>query len=84
MVGAIIANASGTGGGVVFVPVFNALRDPGTMTLGPLQVVPVSMGQSFGMSLGALRWTDRLYHQHEPNPLGASARASDYWLWCAH
>ena len=81
VVGAIIANASGTGGGVVFVPVFNALRDLGTMTLGPLQVVAVSMGiQSFGMSLGALRWTDRLYHQHEPNPLEASARARDYWL----
>ena len=84
VVGAIIANASGTGGGVVFVPVFNALRDLGTMTLGPLQVVAVSMGiQSFGMSLGALRWTDRLYHQHEPNPLEASARAHDYWLVCA-
>ena len=84
VVGAIIANASGTGGGVVFVPVFNALRDLGTMTLGPLQVVAVSMGiQSFGMSLGALRWTDRLYHQHEPNPLEASARARDYWLVCA-
>ena len=84
VVGAIIANASGTGGGVVFVPVFNAMRDLGTMTLGPLQVVAVSMGiQSFGMSLGALRWTDRLYHQHEPNPLEASARARDYWLVCA-
>ncbi|MDP4574274.1 sulfite exporter TauE/SafE family protein [Qipengyuania sp. G39] len=83
VVGAIIANASGTGGGVVFVPVFNALRDLGNMTLGPLQVVAVSMGiQSFGMSLGALRWTDRLYHQHEPNPLEASTRARDYWLVC--
>ena len=84
VVGAIIANASGTGGGVVFVPVFNALRDLGTMTLGPLQVVAVSMGiQSFGMSLGALRWTDRLYHQHEPNGLEASTLARDYWLVCA-
>ena len=36
VVGAIIANASGTGGGVVFVPVFNALRDFDIMALDPL------------------------------------------------
>lgn len=84
VVGAIIANASGTGGGVVFVPVFNALHEWEVMSLDPLQVVAVSMGiQSFGMSLGALRWTDRLYHQHDPAPLEARARARDYWLVCA-
>ena len=83
VVGAIIANASGTGGGVVFVPVFNALRELGTLALDPLQVVAVSMGiQSFGMSLGALRWTDRLYHQHAPAALEAPARTRDYWLVC--
>lgn len=81
VVGAIIANASGTGGGVVFVPVFNALRDHGVMALDPLQVVAVSMGiQAFGMSLGALRWTDRLYHQHRPGALEAQARPRDYWV----
>jgi len=42
--GAIIANASGTGGGVVFVPVFHALCDQGAMALGPLEGVAVSMG----------------------------------------
>ncbi|WP_128891024.1 sulfite exporter TauE/SafE family protein [Erythrobacter sp. HKB08] len=84
VIGAIIANASGTGGGVVFVPVFNALRDLGVMSLDPLQVVAVSMGiQSFGMSLGALRWTDRLYHQHDPGRLEARAVPRDYWLVCA-
>lgn len=84
VIGAIIANASGTGGGVVFVPVFNALRDHGVMALDPLQVVAVSMGiQAFGMSLGALRWTDRLYHQHGPDALEAHARPSDYWTVCA-
>ena len=83
VVGAIIANASGTGGGVVFVPVFNALRDHGVMALSPLQVVGVSMGiQAFGMSLGALRWTDRLYHQHPPAALEAVTRPRDYWLIC--
>ncbi|QYJ07772.1 sulfite exporter TauE/SafE family protein [Qipengyuania flava] len=81
VVGAIIANASGTGGGVVFVPVFNALRELDTMALDPLQVVAVSMGiQAFGMSLGALRWTDRLYHQHDPADLEARTRSGDYWL----
>lgn len=81
VVGAIIANASGTGGGVVFVPVFNALRELGTMALDPLQIVAVSMGiQAFGMSLGALRWTDRLYHQHDPAQLEARTRSGDYWL----
>lgn len=81
VIGAIIANASGTGGGVVFVPVFNALRDLGVMATGPLQVVAVSMGiQAFGMSFGALRWTDRLYHQHEPAAGEARVVARDYWL----
>ena len=81
VVGAIIANASGTGGGVVFVPVFNALRDLGEMTLDPLRVTAVSMGiQAFGMTVGGLRWTDRLYHQRPPGELEAQTRARDFWL----
>lgn len=64
VVGAVVANTSGTGGGVVFVPVFNALREQGIMALDPLRITAVSMGiQCFGMSMGALRWTDRLWHQ---------------------
>lgn len=83
VVGAIIANASGTGGGVVFVPVFNAMRDLGAMDLDPLRVTAVSMGiQAFGMSVGALRWTDRLYHQKPPSELEAQTRMRDYWLVC--
>ena len=84
VVGAIVANSSGTGGGVVFVPVFNAARDLGVMAIDPLRVVGVSMGiQAFGMTLGALRWTDRLYHQHEPGPREAPTRIRDYWTICA-
>lgn len=82
VIGAIIANSSGTGGGVVFVPVFNGLRDYGVMSLDPLRVTAVSMGiQAFGMSLGALRWTDRLYHQpHLPSgDTHASVAPRDYW-----
>jgi uncharacterized membrane protein YfcA len=79
LVGAIIANTSGTGGGVVFVPVFNALRELDVMALAPLQVVGVSMAiQSFGMSMGALRWTDRLLHQPEPGAFEASVRIRDF------
>ena len=46
IIGAIIANTSGTGGGVVFVPVFNALRELGVMSLSPLAVVGVYDGGS--------------------------------------
>lgn len=61
---AVIANTSGTGGGVVFVPVFNGLREHGIMTLDPLRVTAASMAiQCFGMTMGGLRWTDRLLHQ---------------------
>ena len=80
VLGAIIANTSGTGGGVVFVPVFNALREHGIMALDPLHVVAASMGiQSFGMTMGALRWTDRLYHQPEPAPLHARVAPRDFF-----
>lgn len=69
LLAAVIANTSGTGGGVVFVPVFNALREHGIMTLDPLRVTAASMAiQSFGMTVGGLRWTDRLLHQ----PVAAS------------
>lgn len=83
VIGAIIANASGTGGGVVFVPVFNVMHDLRVMELDPLRVTAVSMGiQAFGMSVGALRWTDRLYHQREPAPLETQTCTRDYWLVC--
>ena len=79
--GAIIANTSGTGGGVVFVPVFNALREHGIMALDPLHVVAASMGiQSFGMTMGALRWSDRLLHQPPlaPGSQTAPVRPRDF------
>ncbi|WP_199857880.1 sulfite exporter TauE/SafE family protein [Erythrobacter sp. EC-HK427] len=80
VLGAIIANTSGTGGGVVFVPVFNALREWGVMDLQPLQVVGVSMAiQCFGMTMGALRWTDRLLHQPAPEPGHARVGVRDFF-----
>jgi len=85
VIGAIIANASGTGGGVVFIPVFNVLRDLGTWQLDPLRVTAISMGiQAFGMSVGALRWTDRLLHQPAivPGSHEAPTRYRDYLAVC--
>ena len=52
VIGAIIANTSGTGGGVVFVPVFNALREWSVMDLAPLQIVGVSNRASAARASG--------------------------------
>lgn len=71
IMGAIIANATGTGGGVVFVPVFTALQDGTIMippdlvqlaTLKPEESVAVSFTiQCFGMSIGALTWAYSIF-----------------------
>ena len=77
VLGATIANTSGTGGGVVFVPVFNALRDSGVMALDRTQVVAASfLIQCFGMSMGALRWSGGLHRQA---PAERSIGLSDFW-----
>lgn len=86
VVGAIIANSSGTGGGVVFIPVFNALDELGQWQFDPLRVTAISMGiQAFGMSVGALRWTDRLLHQPAvpTHSSEAPVRYGDYAWTCA-
>ena len=71
IMGAIIANATGTGGGVVFVPVFAALQDGGIMippellriaSLKPEESVAVSFTiQCFGMSIGSLTWAYAIF-----------------------
>lgn len=71
IMGAIIANATGTGGGVVFVPVFAALQDGGITlpaelvqiaTLKAEESVAVSFTiQCFGMSIGALTWAHSIF-----------------------
>ena len=72
--GAIVANTSGTGGGVVFVPVFNAFREWGVRDLSGIEIVAASMAiQSIGMSVGALRWSDRLFNQHRHHGGNGSA-----------
>lgn len=50
--GAIFANSTGAGGGVVFVPLFRALG------FSDAEAIATSFGiQSFGMTTGALAWT---------------------------
>ncbi|QXT38914.1 sulfite exporter TauE/SafE family protein [Gymnodinialimonas ceratoperidinii] len=71
VIGAIIANATGTGGGVVFVPIFTALQEGGIAlppellriaTLKPEESVAVSFAiQCFGMSVGALAWARAIF-----------------------
>ena len=69
VVGALIANATGAGGGVVFIPFFNALS-PGvnlsqiatTIQITPKSAIGISfLIQCFGMSVGACVWLLRLY-----------------------
>ena len=77
VLGATIANTSGTGGGVVFVPVFNILRHVRVMSLDRVQVVAASfLIQSFGMSMGALRWGTGIYASQAPD---GGIRVRDFW-----
>jgi uncharacterized membrane protein YfcA len=77
LLGATIANTSGTGGGVVFVPVFNALRHAGVLDLDRTQVTAASfLIQCFGMSMGALRWSTGL---HAIPQAERPVAARDFW-----
>ena len=82
VLGATIANTSGTGGGVVFVPVFNILRESGGFALDPIQITAASfLIQCFGMSMGALRWTHRVSTHGDAgvDEHGVEVRTRDYW-----
>lgn len=67
--GAVIANSTGTGGGVVFVPAFNSLSGASEMGMIPVEirVDPVKtigisfLIQCFGMSVGSAVWIDRFF-----------------------
>lgn len=71
ILGAIIANATGTGGGVVFVPVFSAIQEGAIPVPEALQAIArlsaaESVGvsfliQCFGMSVGALTWAHGIF-----------------------
>jgi uncharacterized protein len=67
--GAIIANSTGTGGGVVFVPAFNSLSGasdmgmiPMEISVDPVKTIGISfLIQCFGMSVGSAVWIDRFF-----------------------
>ncbi len=57
--GAIFANSTGAGGGVIFIPVFDALQ------FTPVQAVATSFAiQCFGMTAGALSWSYHFKKRH--------------------
>lgn len=59
VVGAIFANSTGAGGGVIFIPMFNQLN------FTEIQAVATSFGiQCFGMTAGAITWWHH-YHQEK-------------------
>ncbi len=61
---ATIANSTGVGGGVVFLPAFEYLGAGGHIAIVAGQIVGMSfIIQSFGMSTGCLRWLHRI---HDP------------------
>lgn len=67
--GAIIANSTGTGGGVVFVPAFNSLSGasemgmiPMEISVDPVKTIGISfLIQCFGMSVGSCVWITRFF-----------------------
>ena len=62
LAGALVANSTGVGGGVVFVPAFSMLRETGTLDISPMQTIGVSFAiQCFGMTVGSLTWLNRFY-----------------------
>ena len=77
VLGAIIANTSGTGGGVVFIPVFNVLRAENVLPLTPESIVGASfLIQCFGMTMGALTW---LRATHTVAPVRTGIPAKQFW-----
>ena len=67
VVGAIVANSTGAGGGIVFIPFFTALGLAGSETLGTSILI-----QCFGMTAGAISWlttskiaTAKSHHLHK-------------------
>lgn len=68
LAGASVANSTGVGGGVVFVPAFRLLEQSGALTLDAAGIVGTSFViQCFGMTVGALTWLNRIYQTAPPD-----------------
>ncbi len=77
VIGAIIASASGTGGGVVFVPIFNSLNETGLLSLSQKNIVAASfLIQCFGMTMGSLVWLRGMYSS---SPVNAGIEIKSFW-----
>ncbi|WOI52247.1 sulfite exporter TauE/SafE family protein [Parvularcula sp. LCG005] len=75
--GASIANSTGTGGGVVFIPAFSIVQEAAGLSLTTAQIVAISFViQSFGMTIGSLTWINRLY---KDGPSSIGVREQDFF-----
>lgn len=84
--GAIFANATGAGGGVIFIPAFSALG------FSPQEAISTSfLIQCFGMTAGALTWCYHYIKQHHHNKtwqgfctmITCCSISSIAGLWCS-
>ena len=57
LIGAVVANSTGAGGGIIFVPFFSTLGLSDTETLATSIII-----QSFGMTAGAIGWLISIKH----------------------
>lgn len=74
VLGAIFANSTGAGGGVVFVPFFNQL------SLTSQTIVATSFAiQCCGMTAGAIAWYRHYFHHHQDNPQWSNLAAGLAW-----
>ncbi len=84
---ATIANSTGVGGGVVFLPAFEYLATGGHIAIMAGQIVGMSfIIQSFGMSTGSLRWLHRIHDHRSAGtgiPPGVFLRMLTLVLGCA-
>lgn len=66
VIAATIANATGMGGGIVFLPAFEFLSTGGHIAVVASQIVGMSFViQSFGMTVGSLRWLNLIFGKGE-------------------
>ena len=75
---ATIANATGMGGGVVFLPVFELLSDSSIISITTAQIIGMSFViQSFGMTTGSVTWLYKIYNGNNDVDTGIAER--DFW-----
>lgn len=75
--GATIANSSGVGGGVVFVPVFDYFNSADLLPVTAQQIVATSfLIQCYGMTTGSLTWLNKI-RQQDHQATGIPAR--EFW-----